>query len=264
MSGDEPQPDRQSPSDQESASEPVSGLSAADVTAAAGRVVRSEATGWFEPLYAGAAGDPGAVPWAAMAPHPHVVGWLDQPGLDVTDVDAVVVGAGLGDDAAELARRGCRVTAFDVAPSAVAWARDRFAHTSFRHPITWEVADLLDLPDHFLAAFGLVVEVRTVQSLPGSLRDEAMLGVASLVGPGGWLLASTLLATSDATATGWQGPPWAQAPAELAAYRAGGLERVALDHPPVDTSAPPPAMDVRLTFRRPEPASPGPTNPGPA
>ena len=239
----------------------MAGLSPEGVTAAAGRVLRTGATEWFEPLYAEAEGDAGAVPWAALAPHPHLVSWLDQPGLDVTDVDAVVVGAGLGDDAAELARRGCRVTAFDVAPTAVDWARRRFDDASFRHPITWEVADLLDLPDHFEGAFGLVVEVRTVQSLPGSLRDEAMLRVASLVGVGGWLLATTLLATSDAAATGWQGPPWAQAPAELAAYRAGGLERVALDHAPVDGAAPPAAMDVRLTFRRPESSRPATTDP---
>lgn len=241
-----------SPTPGEPEPSPEPGMSADEVTSAAGRVVRAGATDWFEPLYADADGDAAAVPWAAQAPHPHVVAWLDQPGLDVAGVDAVVVGAGLGDDAAELARRGCRVTAFDVSPTAVEWARRRFDDEPFRHPIHWEVADLLDLPDHLVGAFGLVVEVRTVQSLPGTLRDDAMLALASLVGSGGWLLATTLLATSDAAATGWQGPPWAQAPAELAAYRAGGLERVALDHPPVDPAAPPPAMEVRLTLHRPD------------
>ncbi|MBY5163322.1 methyltransferase domain-containing protein [Nitriliruptoria bacterium AS10] len=221
-----------------------------DVTAAAAAVLRDRATEWFEPLYRDAAGDPSAVPWAGLAPHPHVVGWLDQPGLDVTGVDAVVVGCGLGDDAVELARRGCRVTAFDVSPTAVTWARERFARDLAGMPgtVDWQVADLLDLPAHLVGAFGLVVEVRTVQSLPATVRDRAMVGVSSLAGPGGWVLVSTLLATSEEAARSWQGPPWAQAPSELAAYRVGGLERVALEHPPADPSRP--AMEVRLTLHR--------------
>lgn len=231
-------------------------LSPDEVTVAASRVLASGASERFEPLYADAGGDAAAVPWAALAPHPHLVGWLDQPGLDVRGVDAVVVGCGLGDDAMELARRGCRVTAFDVSPTAVAWARDRFdrEQEGLTGSVAWEVADVLDLPDHLLGGFGLVVEVRTVQSLPGSMRDAAMLAVASLVGPGGYLVVTTLLATSDEAARTWRGPPWAQAPAELAAYRAGGLERLSLEHPPVDPSRP--AMDVRLVFRRPDRTAP--------
>ncbi len=222
-----------------------------DVTAAAAGVLRDQATAWFEPLYRDADGNPAVVPWARLEPEPLVHAWLDQPGLDVAGVDVVVVGCGLGDDAAELARRGCRVTAFDVSPTAVDWARDRFPDLSVDTPtagrITWEVADVLDLPDHLVGAFGLVVEVRTVQSLPGTVRDDAMLGIASLVGPGGYLVATTLVATSDEAASRVQGPPWAQAPAELAAYRAGGLERVSLDHPPEPAGD---AMAVRLVFHR--------------
>lgn len=224
------------------ADEPTGDL---DVTAAAAKVLRSRASDWFEPLYAEAQGDPAAVPWAHQEPHPHLVAWLDQPGLDVTGVDAVVVGCGLGDDAAELARRGCRVTAFDLSPTAIAWARRRFPDLD----IQWVVADLLDLPDHLVGAFGLVVEVRTVQSLPASVRDEAMLAIGSLVGDGGWLLASLLLATSDEAARAWEGPPWALAPAELTAWKAVGLERMSLDHPLVTPDHT--TMMVRVTFRRP-------------
>ena len=171
--------------------------------------------------------------------------WLDQPGLDVAGVDAVVVGCGLGDEAADLAARGCRVTAFDVSPTAVAWARDR-------HPdaqVDWRTADLLDLPTDLRGAFGLVVEVRTVQSLPASHRDAAMQQVASLVASGGYLVATLLLATSDSAARTWDGPPWALAPSELAAFAAAGLERVGLDHPPAEDDQP--AMEVRLVMHRP-------------
>jgi hypothetical protein len=207
----------------------------------------SDVSGWFEPLYAQAAGDAEAVPWARMAPHPYLVGWLDQPGLDVTGVDAVVVGCGLGDDAAELSRRGCRVTAFDVSSTAVEWARRRFPDAD----VDWRALDLFSLPDDMRGAYGLVVEVRTVQSLPARVRDAAMQVVGSLVGPGGYLLATTLLATSDAAARSWQGPPWALAPSELTGFRAAGLERLGLDHPPAGGRD---AMEVRLLFHRPAPS----------
>ncbi len=205
-----------------------------------------DVTGWFDPLYRDAAGDERRVPWQRGAAHAYVTGWLDQPGLDVTGVDAVVVGCGLGDEAAELARRGCRVTAFDIAPTAVAWAQQRFPDLD----IDWRVADLLALPDDLVGAFGLAVEVRTVQSLPRTHRDAAMAGVAALLGPGGWLVSTILLATSDEASRTWQGPPWALAPSELAAYRMAGLERIQLDHPQVPTGTP--AMEVRLVMQRPD------------
>ena len=109
--------------------------------------------------------------------------------------------------------------------------------------------DLFDAPGDLRGEFGLVVAVRTVESLPASHRDAAMQHVASLVGPGGYLVATLLLATSDAAARTWDGPPWAQAPSELAAFAAAGLERVGLDHPPVGDDQP--AMEVRLVMHRP-------------
>ncbi|GGI08887.1 class I SAM-dependent methyltransferase [Egicoccus halophilus] len=201
-------------------------------------------TGWFEPLYAGADRDPDAVPWAQQTPHPYVVDWLDDPVVTPPGRRAVVVGCGLGDDAAELARRDFDVVAFDVAPSAVAWAQRRFR----RSPVDWRVVDLLELPDELVGAFGLVVEVRTVQSLPGVVRDAAMHAVGRLAAPGGVVLAVSLVASSNEVSRTWQGPPWAQAPSELAAYRAAGLERLALEHPDPDEHG---AMEVRLTLQRP-------------
>lgn len=201
-------------------------------------------TGWFEPLYARARGDAGAIPWAKLTPHPYVVDWLDDPVAAPPGRVAAVVGCGLGDDAAELARRGFEVVAFDVSASAVEWARTRFP----RAGVDWRVADLLDLPDDLVGAFDLVVEVRTVQSLPGVVRDAAMHAVGRLVAAGGVVVAVTLVAASDDVARAWQGPPWVQAPSELAAYRAAGLERVALEHPDPDERG---VMEVRLTLQRP-------------
>jgi 2-polyprenyl-3-methyl-5-hydroxy-6-metoxy-1,4-benzoquinol methylase len=203
--------------------------------------------GWFEPVYRAARWEAGAIPWVGQRPHPYVLDWLDAPVAPPPGDRAVVVGCGLGDDAAALARRGFATTAFDVAPSAVKWARRRF----LRSGIDWRVQDVLDLPEDLVGAFDLVVEVRTVQSLPGVVRDAAMQAVASLAAPGGIVLVVALLATSSEHAAGIDGPPWPQAPAELAAYRAGGLEQLALEHPDPDEDG---VLEARITWRRPGPA----------
>src|SRR3954466_6471016 len=78
-----------------------------------------DATGWLERLYADAGQDPARVPWADRTTNANLTEWLDRK--DEHRGTALVVGCGLGHDAEELARRGYDVTAFDVAPSAVAW-----------------------------------------------------------------------------------------------------------------------------------------------
>ena len=213
-------------------------------------------TGWFEPLYAAAFGRREALPWAADGPHAHLVDWLDAPVAEPPGDRAVVVGCGIGDDAAELARRGWRVTAFDIAPSAVRWARRRHR----RVEVDWRVQDVLDLPDGWIGGFDLVVEVHTVGSLPGVVRDGAMDAVGRLAAEGGVVLVVTLLATSAEHAQAWVGPPWAQAPSELATYRASGLVRLALEHPPAEGE---PAIEARVTWQRPV-GVPASTGAGPA
>ncbi|MFP4635821.1 MAG: class I SAM-dependent methyltransferase, partial [Nitriliruptoraceae bacterium] len=184
-------------------------------------------TGWFEPVYAAARGGLERIPWAADGPHPFLVDWLEAPVATPPGSRAAVVGCGLGDDAAELVRRGWTVTAFDVAPSAVRSARRRHRGTS----VDWRVDDVLAPSEALISAFDLVVEIHTVTFLPGVVRDRAMDRIGRLTAEGGVLLVVTLLATVAEVARGWTGPPWPQAPSELATYRASGLSRLALDHP---------------------------------
>lgn len=141
----------------------------------------AEPTAWFETLYREAAEGTAVVPWADLVPNPHLVGWLDReapsPGR------ALDVGCGYGDNAAELARRGFAVTAFDVAPSAVARARERFGDLA-----RFEVADAMDPPEKWRGAFDLIVEIYTFQVLPADLRPALARGLVRCLRPGGTLL----------------------------------------------------------------------------
>lgn len=201
--------------------------------------------GWFEPVYAAARRDIAAIPWAAPDAHPYLTAWLAAPVATPPGRRAVVVGCGLGDDARAVAGHGFEVTAFDVAPSAVAWAARRHR----RSGITWRTLDLLDADARapLDGAFDLVVEVLTVPYLPGVVRDAAMHAVGALVAPGGVLVVVTVLAAGPDPAA--DGPPWPQAPSELAAYRSAGLVRLALDHPAPDAGEA--VLPARLTFQRP-------------
>jgi SAM-dependent methyltransferase len=201
-------------------------------------------TGWFEPVHAAARRRPALAPWHRDGPHPYLTDWLADPVATPPGRRAVVVGCGAGEDAEVVAAAGYDVVAFDVAPSAVATARRRLRRTDVR----LEVADVLDVPEAWREAFDLVVEVDTVPWLPGVVRDAAMTGVAALVAPRGVAVAVTRLATSERAGAEAEGPPWPQAPSELAAYRAAGLVGLALEHPPPDGRE---VVEVRLTWQRP-------------
>jgi SAM-dependent methyltransferase len=138
----------------------------------------------FEEMYAKAGENLEAVPWASPAAHPALVSWLDGRPTPRGET-ALMVGCRYCDDAEELGRRGYRVTAFDIAPTAIARCRERFP----RSAVEYRVADLFALPQEWRAAFGLVVEIRTLQSLPPGRRAPAVRAVAETVGPGGklWL-----------------------------------------------------------------------------
>jgi SAM-dependent methyltransferase len=143
---------------------------------------RGDAVGWFERLYAEAGRGEAVVPWADLAPNPHVVEWLDREAPEPGRV--LDVGCGLGDTAEELARRGFEVVAFDVSPTAVDEARRRFPGSR----VEYRVADLLELPRELAGAFDLVVECYTLQVLPPEARGRAVAALRRTLRPGGTLL----------------------------------------------------------------------------
>ncbi|MDX2177515.1 MAG: class I SAM-dependent methyltransferase [Candidatus Sumerlaeia bacterium] len=166
----------------------------------------------FDNIYRNAGGDAVFVPWADLAPNPHLLEWLGRADAPAAGIRALVVGCGLGDDAEELARRGYAVTAFDIAPTAVEWARGRFPGS----PVAYRVADLLAPPAEWAGAFDLVLESYTVQALPRAMRARAVAGVRGLVAPGGRavVIARRFLEGMNAES----GPPWPLTEAELALF----------------------------------------------
>jgi SAM-dependent methyltransferase len=180
-----------------------------------------DATGWFERLYADAALGQAIIPWDRQAPHPLLVEWIEQQPGHVAG-RTLVVGSGLGDDAAFLATHGYRVIAFDISKSAIESARRRFPAT----PADFRVADLLNPPAEWRQHFDLVVETYTTQSLPVRLRATVALHVGRFVAPGGKLL---VLAVAQDGDTPVDGPPWPLSRADLESFAVEGLEVVSLE-----------------------------------
>ena len=182
-----------------------------------------DATDWFEDLYAAAARGERDIPWdRGGEPHWTLVRWAEHLPPHIESQSAVVVGCGTGDDAAYVASLGFTTTAFDISPTAIAAAKARHATA----PVTWQVADLLALPETLVGASDLVIENMTVQALPRTLRQDATSAVASLVAPRGTLvvLAVALATTADPA----DGPPWPLTRAEVDAFATDGLTIAAI------------------------------------
>ena len=170
---------------------------------------------FFEEMYKGAGDDLDAVPWAKLEPLPDFVAWLEgeQPGAGRT---ALVIGSGYGDDAEELARRGWKVSAFDLSPTAVERTRERFPESS----VDYRAADLFDLPAEWRGRFDLVVEIRTLQAIPIEARGGGASAIAATVAPGGRLWVH-ILGRDVRLPDGRR--PWPLAPEELAEFDRAGL-----------------------------------------
>ncbi|MCW5957148.1 MAG: class I SAM-dependent methyltransferase, partial [Pyrinomonadaceae bacterium] len=101
---------------------------------------RGDATGWFEAFYKEAKGDNRKIPWADLEPNRFFRAWAEKAELKGDGRKALVVGCGLGDDAVYLDDLGFEVTAFDISPTAIEWARK--LHSG--RDIKFEVMDLFE------------------------------------------------------------------------------------------------------------------------
>jgi 2-polyprenyl-3-methyl-5-hydroxy-6-metoxy-1,4-benzoquinol methylase len=172
----------------------------------------------FEELYASVGGDLEQVPWARLGPNPFVFDWLDTRTI-TPGARALVIACGLGDDAEELRRRGCEVTAFDLSATAIDWCRRRFPDSA----VDYQVADVLKLPGEWTHRHEIVVEINTIQSLPLSLRREAIMAIASTVAPGGSLFVRCYGRMAGEPV---DSRPWPVSREELAVFEEEGLREV--------------------------------------
>ena len=183
---------------------------------------RNDPTGWFEALYAEASGDVGKIPWADLAPNPNLVSLLNSFLPSYMVKETLLIGCGLGDDAEELARRGFDVTAFDISPEAIRWARRRHPDTK----VGYQVADLFNLPEEWERAFTFVIESYTLQSLTPNLLEIGIEAVARTVEENGYLL---VIARGREEQQIIEGPPWPLTQNEIYYFRDLGLRMIQFD-----------------------------------
>jgi len=207
---------------------------------AAESIAAGDPTGWLEAVYAAAARGTTTVPWADFAPNPYLVSALDGR---TGGGRAVVTGCGLGDDAEHVASLGYATTAFDISPTAVTTARHRFPDSV----VDYVAADLLAPPPSWAGAFGLVVEVYTLQVLTGTARRTAIAQTARLVAPGGRLL---IIARARDEHDDPGTMPWPLTRAEIETFHGYGLRSESIvDF--VDENGPTPVRRWRAWFTTP-------------
>jgi SAM-dependent methyltransferase len=199
-------------------------------------------TGWFERLYAESERDDFRISWVDLEPNPYLVEWLRRRPAPLLG-RALVVGCGYGDDAELLAAVNLEVTAFDIAPSAIARCRARVPDST----VHYEVADVLRPPPGWSRAFDFVFEAYTVQVLPGEARAVSARSIGSFVAPGGTLLA---VARSRRPEDPEGLMPWPLTRAELDAFAVPALELAHLEEI-VEPGAPPVPRFVAEFLARP-------------
>ena len=148
---------------------------------------RGDSFGWFDEFYKEAAGDNEQIPWADLEPNKYFKTWADDVELKGDGRKALVVGCGLGDDAKFLNDLGFKVTAFDISPTAIEWAKRLHADTD----IQFEVADLFEPFRGWLGAFDFVLEIYTIQPLPMEMRERVIDAIAAFVADDGELVIVT-------------------------------------------------------------------------
>lgn len=188
---------------------------------------KGSATGWFEALYAEAAGDNEKIPWADLEPNKYFQPWAEERGLKGDGRKALVVGCGLGDDARFLWEMGFTVTGFDISPTAIEWARKLHADTD----IQFETMDLFEPFRGWPGAFEFVLEIYTIQPLPIEMRPQVIDAVAGFVARGGKLVVVTSGREDDEETDVL---PWPLSRRDLSRFGENGLKEVSFTEMPDD------------------------------
>jgi SAM-dependent methyltransferase len=180
---------------------------------------RGDNLGWFEAFYREAAGDSEKIPWGDLEPNKFLKIWAEGAGLKGNGRTALVVGCGLGDDAKFLNDRGFKVTAFDISPTAIEWAKRIHSETDIR----FEVADLFEPPPDWRGGFDFVLEVYTIQPLPMEMRERVIDAIAAFAAPKGELVVVTRGREDDEEPVEL---PWPLSRKDLSRFEKNGLTQI--------------------------------------
>ncbi|HRI03527.1 MAG TPA: class I SAM-dependent methyltransferase [Pyrinomonadaceae bacterium] len=194
---------------------------------------RGDTLGWFEAFYKESAGDIDQIPWADLEPNSYFRTWAESTGLKGDDRTALVVGCGLGDDAKYLHDLGFKVTAFDISPTAIEWAKKLYGDADIR----FESADLFAPPQGWAGAYDFVLEIYTIQPLPLEMRPQVIDAIAAFVAENGKLVVVTRGREDDVVPDVL---PWPMSRQDLARFLDNGLTQTDfVVMPPVDEDEPP-------------------------
>ena len=177
---------------------------------------RGDSMGWFEALYQEAASDNEVIPWADLEPNTYFRKWADANKLTGDGRKALVVGCGLGDDAKYLHDLGFKVTAFDISPTAIEWARKLHSDTD----IVFETCDLFQPFRGWAGGFDFVLEIYTIQPLPLEMRPQVVDAIAAFVRVGGRIVVVTRGRGDDVEPDEL---PWPMSRRDLSRFEDNGL-----------------------------------------
>ncbi|MFM9905129.1 MAG: class I SAM-dependent methyltransferase [Pyrinomonadaceae bacterium] len=194
---------------------------------------RGDTLGWFEAFYKESAGDVDQIPWADLEPNSYFRTWAESTGLKGDGRTALVVGCGLGDDAKYLRDLGFKVTAFDISPTAIEWAKKLYGDAEIR----FVAADLFAPPQDWAGAFDFVLEIYTIQPLPLEIRPQVIDAIAAFVARNGKLVVVTRGREDDVEPDVL---PWPMSRQDLARFLENGLTQTDfVVMPPVEEDEPP-------------------------
>jgi SAM-dependent methyltransferase len=203
---------------------------------------KHDPTGWFEQLYREAEEGKTEVPRADLRPNINLLNYAAKHPLDGPGKRALVIGGCFGDDAEQLAAWNFATTAFDISETAMRYARKRFPQSR----VEYRTADILNPPAEWRAAFDFILEVYTLQVLPGALRLKAITEMATMLRPHGELLVVARGREPD-DPTGEM--PWPLTLDDLRDFTDAGLIEISFEDFPDPES--PETRRFRVLYRRP-------------
>lgn len=164
----------------------------------------------------------GEVYWDKGAPSPPMKQYLE---CHAVSGRALVPGCGRGHEVALAVEHGLDATGLDIAPTAVAEARERYPNLAVR----FVTGDLFNPPAEMRGAFDLVLEHTCMSGLPPALREDYRRGIDLTLQRGGLLIGVWFI--NPDLDPGEEGPPFPFTVVDLTALFAEGYE-IAEDYVP--------------------------------